>query len=44
MKEWFAATTKEAKEKKGLDMQYAEGFRRIKLHVPKDENKKAEEL
>jgi LmbE family N-acetylglucosaminyl deacetylase len=42
MKEWFAATTKEAKEKKGLDMHYAESFRRIKLYVPKGENKKAE--
>src|SRR5215467_519809 len=43
MKEWFAATTKEAKEKKGLDMHYAESFRRIKLYVPKDEKKEAEE-
>jgi len=42
MKGWFAGTAKEAKEKKGLDMQYAESFRRIKLYVPKDENKKAE--
>jgi LmbE family N-acetylglucosaminyl deacetylase len=43
MKEWFARTAKEAKEKKGLDMQYAESFRRIKLYVPKDEKKEAEE-
>jgi hypothetical protein len=32
-----------ANEKKGLDMQYAEGFRRIKLYVPKGEKKEAEE-
>jgi LmbE family N-acetylglucosaminyl deacetylase len=43
MKEWFARTAKEAKEKKGLDMQYAESFRRIKLYVPKDEKIVAEE-
>ena len=43
MKEWFARTAKEAKEKKGLDMQYAESFRRIKLYVPKDEKKEGEE-
>ncbi len=30
-----AEVAKEAKEKKGLDMQYAESFRRIKLHIPK---------
>jgi len=29
-----AAKAKEAKEKKGLTMQYAESFRRIKLYVP----------
>jgi LmbE family N-acetylglucosaminyl deacetylase len=32
---WAAETAKEAKEKKGLDMQYAEAFRRIKLYIPK---------
>lgn len=37
IREWAAETAKEAKEKKGLDMQHAEGFRRIKLHVPKKE-------
>ncbi len=42
MKEWFARTAQEAREKKGLDMQYAESFRRIKLYVPKDEKKEAE--
>ena len=35
--EWSAGTAKEAKEKKGLDMQYAESFRRIKLYIPKQE-------
>ncbi len=30
-----ADVAKEAKEKKGLDMQYAEAFRRVKLHIPK---------
>ncbi len=37
IKRWGEGTAKEAKEKMGLDMQYAEGFRRIKLYVPKDE-------
>ena len=37
VKRWGAETAKEAKEKKGLEMQYAESFRRIKLHVPKKE-------
>src|SRR6266581_7651891 len=37
MREWAAGTAKEAKEKKGLEMQYAESFRRIKLYVPKPE-------
>ena len=41
MREWAAGTAKEAKEKRGLDMQYAEGFRRIKLHVPKKEEQPA---
>ena len=35
IRERAAETAKEAKEKKGLDMQYAEAFRRIKLFVPK---------
>lgn len=34
MKEWSAGAAKEAKEKKGLEMEYAEAFRRIKLHIP----------
>lgn len=37
IKEWGAETAKEAKEKKGLEMEYAEAFRRIKLYVPKAE-------
>jgi LmbE family N-acetylglucosaminyl deacetylase len=36
-RKWCAETAKEAKEKKGLDMRYAEAFRRIKLYVPKEE-------
>jgi len=36
-RKWGAETAKEAKEKKGLDIQYAEAFRRIKLYVPKEE-------
>ena len=40
-----AEVAKEAKEKKNLDMQYAEAFRRIKLYVPKqqEELKEAQE-
>jgi LmbE family N-acetylglucosaminyl deacetylase len=38
VKERAEATAKEAKEKLGLDMQYAESFRRIKLYIP-EENK-----
>lgn len=34
VRERAANVAKEAKEKKGLDMQYAEAFRRIKLYVP----------
>ncbi len=37
IREWGAETAKEAKEKKALEMQYAEAFRRIKLYVPKEE-------
>ncbi len=36
VRQWAAETAKEAKEKKGLEMQYAEAFRRIKLYIPKD--------
>jgi LmbE family N-acetylglucosaminyl deacetylase len=34
VKRWAAETAREAKSRKGLEMQYAEGFRRIKLYVP----------
>jgi LmbE family N-acetylglucosaminyl deacetylase len=37
IREWGAAIAKEAKEKKGLETQYAEAFRRMKLYVPKEE-------
>src|SRR6266436_4156746 len=37
IREWGTETAKQAKEKKGLDMQYAEAFRRIKLYIPKEE-------
>lgn len=36
-KRWGEEIAKEAKEKKGLDVQYAEAFRRIKLYVPKED-------
>jgi LmbE family N-acetylglucosaminyl deacetylase len=39
VKERAAATAREAKEKKGLDMQYAEAFRRIKLYIPPQSGK-----
>lgn len=38
IKEWGAGTAKLAKEKQGLEMEYAESFRRIKLFVPKAED------
>src|SRR6266446_1318125 len=37
IRKWGAETAKEAKEKKGFEMQYAEAFRRIKLYIPKEE-------
>jgi len=37
IREWGAETAKEAKEKKGMEIQYAEAFRRIKLYIPKKE-------
>ena len=43
IREWGAGTAKQAKEKKGLDMQYAEAFRRIKLYVPKEEQETKKE-
>ncbi|HLZ64216.1 MAG TPA: PIG-L deacetylase family protein [Ktedonosporobacter sp.] len=36
-----AQVAKEAKEKKGLDMQYAESFRRIKLYIPPEPKEEA---
>jgi LmbE family N-acetylglucosaminyl deacetylase len=41
VREWGAEIAKEAKEKKGLEMQCAEAFRRIKLYVPKQEEHEA---
>jgi LmbE family N-acetylglucosaminyl deacetylase len=35
LQKWSAETAKRAKEKKGLEMAYAESFRRVKLHIPK---------
>jgi hypothetical protein len=37
IRKWGAEIAKAAKEKKGLEMQYAEAFRRIKLFIPKQE-------
>ena len=37
VRHWATETAKEAKEKKGLEMQFAEAFRRVKLFVPKKE-------
>lgn len=34
MRERAAIVAKDAREKKGLDIQYAEAFRRVKIHVP----------
>ena len=41
MREYAAREAKAAKEKLGLDMQYAEVFRRIKLHVPPEPQEEA---
>ena len=38
---WGAEIAKVAKEKKSLEMQYAEAFRRIKLYIPKQEEHEA---
>lgn len=43
MQERAAHIAKEAKAKKNLDMQYAESFRRIKLHVPPEPKEDAPE-
>jgi LmbE family N-acetylglucosaminyl deacetylase len=39
LRERATEVAKEAKEKKGLEMQYAESFRRIKLYVPPSDSK-----
>src|SRR5579859_5220200 len=43
VRKWSEETAKEAKKKKGLDMQCAESFRRIKLFIPKKEEEKQKE-
>lgn len=43
LRERAAVVAKEAKEKKGLDIQYAEAFRRIKLHIPPEPREEAPE-
>ena len=43
VRKWSEGTAKEAKEKKGLDMRYAESFCRIKLFVPKKEEEEGKE-
>jgi len=43
IRRWGEETAKEAKEKKGLEMQYAESFRRIKLYIPKKEEEQKKE-
>ena len=43
VRKWGQETAREAKEKKGLDMEYAESFRRIKLFVPKKEEQEGKE-
>jgi LmbE family N-acetylglucosaminyl deacetylase len=37
MKKWSAMMAKEAQKKKGLEIEYAEAFRRVKLYVPEVE-------
>lgn len=41
LRERAANLAKEAKEKRGVDMQFAEGFRRIKLHIPPEPKEEA---
>jgi LmbE family N-acetylglucosaminyl deacetylase len=41
VRERSADVAKEAKKKQGLDMQYAEAFRRIKLHIPPEPKEEA---
>lgn len=42
IRERAASVAREAKEKQGLDIQYAEAFRRIKLFIPPEEKEKSE--
>ena len=44
IRRWGTETAKEAKEKKGLEMEYAEAFRRIKLYVPKEDGESDKEV
>ncbi|HEY0752550.1 MAG TPA: PIG-L deacetylase family protein [Ktedonobacteraceae bacterium] len=44
IKEWGAETAREAKQKLGLEMEYAEAFRRVKLHVPRPKAEKQAEV
>ncbi len=39
LKERAASVAKEAQQKKGLDIQYAEAFRRIRFYIPPEEKK-----
>jgi LmbE family N-acetylglucosaminyl deacetylase len=39
VRSWSEETAKAAKEKKGLEMQFAEAFRRVKLYIPEQEKK-----
>jgi LmbE family N-acetylglucosaminyl deacetylase len=41
VRERAANIAKEAKEKKGLDMQYAEAFRRVKIYIPPKQSSEA---
>jgi LmbE family N-acetylglucosaminyl deacetylase len=36
LREWATMAAKAAQEKKGLDIEFAEAFRRIKLHIPQE--------
>jgi len=44
IRRWGTETAKEAKEKKGLEMEHAEAFRRIKLYVPKEDGESDKEV
>ncbi|MFL5628832.1 MAG: PIG-L deacetylase family protein [Ktedonobacteraceae bacterium] len=42
VRRWGEETAKEAREKKGLEMKYAEAFRRVKLYIPGKQEQEAE--